>query len=98
MSDYISRQAAIEAVDECTKLKITDDFYTVYTEEMKDVIADIPAADVVEVVRCKDCKHYKRNIPCVGGHYNGCDEWIDEGNPITVYDNDYCSYGERRQT
>ena len=52
-------------------------------------------ADVVEVVRCKDCKHYKRNIPCVGGHYNGCDEWIDEGNPIIVYDNDYCSYGER---
>ena len=48
MSDYISRQAAIEAVDECTKLKITDDFYTVYTEDMKDMIADIPAADVVE--------------------------------------------------
>lgn len=51
--------------------------------------------DLVEVVRCKDCKHYKRNVPCVGGHYNGCDEWLDEGNPISVYDDDYCSYGER---
>lgn len=51
MSDYISRQAAIEAVDECTKLKITDDFYTVYTEDMKDMITDIPAADVRENVK-----------------------------------------------
>lgn len=63
----------------------------------RDWIKEMPTADVVEVVRCKDCKHYKRNIPCVGGHYNGCDEWIDEGNPITVYDNDFCSYGERAE-
>ena len=55
------------------------------------------AANVVEVVRCKDCRHYKRNVPCVGGYYNGCDEWLDEGNPITVYDNDFCSYGERAE-
>ena len=54
-------------------------------------------ANVVEVVRCKDCRHYKRNVPCVGGYYNGCDEWLDEGNPITVYDNDFCSYGERAE-
>lgn len=51
--DTISRQAAIEAVDECTKLKITDDFYTVYTEDMKDMIADIPTADVRENVKGK---------------------------------------------
>ena len=51
MTDYISRRAAIEAVDECTKLKIADDFYTVYTEDMKDMIADIPAADVRENVK-----------------------------------------------
>ena len=66
-------------------------------ESMEHTVAKLNEAlsNSVEVVRCKDCKHYKRNIPCVGGHYNGCDEWIDEGNAITVYDNDYCSYGER---
>lgn len=54
-----------------------------------------PTADVVEVVRCKDCKHYKKNISCVGGLYNGCSEWLNEGNEIEVREDDYCSFGER---
>ena len=91
MSDYISRQAAIKVV----KIE-TNDAERLYNNIVEG-LRYIPSADVVEVVRCKDCKHYKRNIPCVGGHYNGCDEWIDEGNAITVYDNDYCSYGERAE-
>ena len=70
------------------------------TIQALDAIFDnfINSADRVEVVRCKDCKHYKRNVPCVGGYYNGCDEWLNEGNPITVYDSDFCSYGERADT
>lgn len=44
---------------------------------------------LVEVVRCKDCKHYKRNIPCVYGHYNGC-----ELSGLMVELEHYCSYGE----
>lgn len=54
-------------------------------------------ADVVEVVRCKDCKHYKTNIPCVGGHYNGCMEWINEGCESAVNEDDFCSYGEKHE-
>ena len=69
------------------------------TIQTMDALFDIlNSSDVVEVVRCKDCRRYKRNVPCVGGYYNGCDEWLDEGNPITVYDNDFCSYGERADT
>lgn len=85
MSDYISRQAAIEAVDECTKLKITDDFYTVYTEDMKDMITDIPAADVRENVRGEwlpDCE------------YDGEDEWCFNQCSLCNYQSDeqynYC--------
>lgn len=36
----------------------------IYSENPKDVmsyIANFPTADVVEVVRCKDCKHYWKN-------------------------------------
>ena len=82
---------------------VTADFnelgHATVTIQAMDALFDIlNSSDVVEVVRCKDCKHYKRNIPLVGGHYNGCDEWLDEGNPITVYDNDFCSYGERADT
>lgn len=54
-------------------------------------------ADVVEVVRCKDCKHYKTNIPCVGGHYNGCIEWLNEGCAAEVNEDDFCSYGEKHE-
>lgn len=68
MSDYISRQAAIEAVDECTKLKITDDFYTVYTEDMKDMITDIPTADVRENVR-GEWLNTRPDAPMFGFHY-----------------------------
>ena len=59
-----------------------------------EVIDTQPTADVVEVVRCKDCKHY---------------EWADNrafGMPTKycswtgfedVDDNDFCSRGERRE-
>ena len=46
--------------------------------------------DVVEVVRCRDCKWYKTM-------YCKMDRWTDL---VTVYvakANDYCSYGERRK-
>lgn len=53
-----------------------------------DAIEDQPAADVVEVVRCKDCRHYKTM-------FCKMDIWHKD---ITLYradENDYCSYGER---
>ena len=51
-----------------------------------------PTADGVEVVRCKECKHYKTSECAMwykcsnrGGQWDWC-------NP-----NDCCSYGERRE-
>ena len=61
------------------------------------LIDEQPTADVAEVVRCKDCKHYKTNIPCVGGHYNGCIEWLNEGCAAEVNEDDFCSYGEKHE-
>ncbi len=49
------------------------------------------------LVRCKECKYYRKNISCVGGLYNGCSEWLNEGNEIEVREDDFCSYGERRE-
>ena len=54
----------------------------------------VPTADVVEVVRCKDCLYYtdgecKAALPF--SEYSDCTEvWV------TPKPNDYCSYGERR--
>lgn len=88
MSRYIDADAFERAV------MFSDD------EDIQDVIyrlRDFPTADVVKVVRCKDCKYYRKNISCVGGLYNGCSEWLNEGNEIEVREDDYCSFGERRE-
>lgn len=101
MSDYIKREDAVKIIERLAKqleppINIGLAGVRCGVLSAKWLVEDMQSADVAEVVRCKDCKHYKRNIPCGGGHYNGCDEWIDEGNAITVYDNDFCSYGERK--
>ena len=75
----------------------------VYTESVeKECPTFKNKADVVEVVRCKDCIHYKDK-----GVLNEFDKplgvckkdvcfWDDE--PIEVLFDDFCSYGERKDT
>ena len=54
----------------------------------------VSAADVVEVVRCKDCKWFE---PYEGEEHKGdCAELV--GLESCVYEDDFCSYGERRET
>lgn len=47
-------------------------------------------SDVVEVVRCKDCKHCDPE----NGH---CDHSLSTSLPFSRKPDDYCSYGERRK-
>lgn len=61
----------------CATLKYTETGY-----------AKQPTADVVEVVRCKDCKYFYQN-----GNIKVCKHWNCHS---TTYDG-YCSYGERRK-
>ena len=58
----------------------------------EDVIPDIdlaPTVDAVEVVRCKDCKHFGHNIE--NETYCRCTGGLSDPE-----ENDFCSYGERR--
>lgn len=66
------------------------------------VIADTPTADVVEVVRCRDCK-YRYDDLCPM-YYVDEISWDDDGWTETDHvvhdltkDDDFCSYGERRK-
>ena len=45
--------------------------------------------DRVEVVRCRDCKHYD-------GDFCNHEQWWNDDSYITVDDDDFCSYGERK--
>jgi hypothetical protein len=52
----------------------------------------LPVADVVPVVRCKDCKHYKTDsYYCKKTNHGYC-----EFDYTVKQKQGYCSYGERR--
>ena len=53
-------------------------------------IAEIPAADVAPVVRCKDCKHL------VNATVNGNGFLICDISDMEIALDDFCSFGERR--
>ena len=52
-------------------------------------IADAPTIDAVPVVRCAQCKHFKRNLEN--------DTYCSIVNGLTdPQEDDFCSYGERK--
>lgn len=62
--------------------------YRTYAENL---IKSVPAADVVEVVRCRDCKHFT-----TGMAIGMCKR--NENKPILpVCYYDFCSYGVREE-
>jgi hypothetical protein len=87
---YIEREALIKEFD-----KISD--HDVDVDEAIELIADFPAADVVKVVRCKDCKHI------YGPYDNGpdgqvffCGYWTDQWDMETELEG-FCHSGEKRE-
>ena len=87
-NEYISKQEVIDiVVFECGK-------WTGLAKEISKQLKQLPAADLVPVVRCKDCKH------CYFADNRVPDEqgWVCEINssePVNL--NGFCSYGERRK-
>ena len=58
-----------------------------------NIIKQIPTADVVEVVRCSECK-YKDD--CARQMVHTTQDYVLEQNISTYNKVDFCSYGERR--
>lgn len=92
--EYIAREALFE------QLKAMESYNTspMYRRGYDDCVATVlnaPAADVVPVVRCKDCKWFVDNN---GGEWYGCKMF--QVVRITPEDapkpDDFCSYGERK--
>lgn len=64
------------------------------------LIARQPAADVVKVVRCKDCRFCMAFKDKSDGFYGHCRIWITRtiSDYAALVDADgYCSYGERKE-
>jgi hypothetical protein len=85
MAECIDRGTAIAKL---TALEVTEPNATM--ADAKRVLADIPAADVAPVVRCKDCKHSWEDIGGLCCSHGVC---VD----LTVPDDFYCAYGIRKE-
>lgn len=76
-----------------------DDDGTVTVENAEryflNLLDNTPAADVVEVVRCKDCDHFINYNPDRTYCEEHSDGWGD--NIVYVDEDDYCSFGIRKR-
>lgn len=88
MKEYVERDKILDqAYYHLLFRKSVNDPYGVDAVDEDDIKA-IPAADVVEVVRCQDC-HWAH--PILGESDITCD--ID---CLSHYNDDYCSYGQHK--
>ena len=87
MAEYINREQLLELINEDCKYKNPTNEYTRGCNEVCDwvikTIKNIPTVDVVQIVRCKDCKYFSEFQYC--GVLGFCEP------------NEYCSRGERRK-
>ena len=86
MTDYISREAALKAANEWVNEACMAPVMRV--SRLFDKLAKVPAADVAEVVRCKDCDAWKRNVGIVDSPNGHCFE-----HDIDTNGQDFCSWG-----
>jgi hypothetical protein len=64
------------------------DYYKVSVDGLT-VKLDPTYEEMAEVVRCKDCKHYREGF-CF------CKNWWKDDGFTEVGETDFCSYGERK--
>lgn len=90
MREYVTKEQVREVMAkyyENANLRQDHFLRRVYQE-----IKALPAADVVEVVRCRECKHYQTGM--------FCEKWADLHPHAEVYpmvsSNGYCHYGDRK--
>lgn len=62
-----------------------------WIEQIVERLRNDPNADWVEIVRCKDCKHYGESLPDVDTRM------ICHKTALNYKPDDFCSYAERRE-
>ena len=58
---------------------------------LESAMAQVKKAPTVEVVRCKDCKYFVDGDTCFNN------QWWNDDFFTYVKEDDFCSYGERRE-
>ena len=92
MAEYIERSEAVKFVKQNTP-HINGE---TTMECVERSIQNVPAADVVEVVRCKDCKYFDIEEDDALGTCMGKFVCISLGGELYPEPDYFCPYGERR--
>lgn len=87
MAEYIAREVLLAQLRAMESYNASPMYRRGYDDCVVTVL-NAPAADVVPVVRCKDCKYQDDCWNCYHPRHHGV--------LLTTYPLDYCSYGERR--
>ena len=90
MTEYIEKARLLERLTDyynCTAMDDTKPLSMRTAADCLSIIGGAPAADVVEVVRCKNCKNYEL---MKSGNYHFCNEF---GGRVT--EKDFCSRGTK---
>lgn len=100
MSDYIKREDAIRQI---VKTSAQNELDILAIGTVIYILSEMDSADVVEVVRCKDCKHRPIDTQEEGNGFDyefpeeyGCPGYCDDGYYAQRFKDDfYCAWGER---
>lgn len=97
MPRLINADVVVENIDEwldCVGCAVIGKGLSYYYE-LLGCIEEAPTVDAVEVVRCKDCKHYNKHLALepfceyLTDKLGYCDD------VVYMQDDDFCSYGRR---
>lgn len=68
------------------------------TREFIALLKKVESGELVEVVRCKDCKYWKDSWVAPDGKHEHGYCHMEESDDVIVgrWDDDFCSFGERR--
>lgn len=98
MAEHIEREAVLAICWEMSACEWNHrvspvswaDAYNQFAEDVEE----IPAADVVEVVRCGQCKYMRPEVDAYTQEVTG--HWCSLLDLGSIEENHFCSYGERR--
>lgn len=84
MAEYITKENALAKLEKCARDPYHDTHYI--RAAVINTIKRMAAADVVEVVRCKDCR-WRNTI--------GCDAFVAAQSVYACEDDGFCKWAER---
>lgn len=97
MAEYIEREAVLSRIKTLQETESATvgkkqfaDGYFLGLDEAEIITRQAPAVDVVEVVRCKDCKHFTEGMAI------GMCKRLEDKPILPIRYDHFCGYGERR--